>query len=73
MRAYNDYPLGGIRYSKVVRYAGDTKFAPKNDWPIDSNRIAQYLTKQGLGATLVDEAGGDNVGTIDKGWVAEVP
>jgi hypothetical protein len=65
--------LGGIRYSKTVRYAGDASFVPANNWVVDANTIAQYLTKQALGATLVDEAGGDNVGTIAQGWVVEAP
>ncbi len=65
--------LGGIRYSKVVRYSGDSSFTPASDWVVDANTIAQFLTKQGLGATLVDEAGGDNTGIIDTGWVVETP
>jgi len=63
--------LGGIRYSKTVRYAGDNSFVPANNWAVDANTIAQYLTQQPLGATLVDEAGGDNTGTIAQGWEVE--
>jgi hypothetical protein len=65
--------LGGIRYSKVDRYPGDTSFAPAASWSVDGNTIAQYLTFQGLGPTLVDEAGGDNVGTVYEGWEPETP
>jgi len=65
--------LGGIRYSKVVRYPDGTTFTPASSWPVDSNTIAQYLTQQGLGATLVDEAGGDNTGTLYGGWIPETP
>jgi hypothetical protein len=61
--------LGGIRYSRVVRYS--TAFTPSAAWAVDSSTIAQFLTQQGLGTTLVDEAGGDNTGTVAGGWIAE--
>lgn len=73
--SYNTAPvdLGGIRYSSSARYPGVPSFTPKNDWAIDAQTIAQYLTQQGLGATLVDEAGGNNTGTVHSGWVSQTP
>ncbi|MBM4375324.1 MAG: hypothetical protein FJ095_09580, partial [Deltaproteobacteria bacterium] len=65
--------LGGIRYSKTARYTNTAPFAPASSWSVDENTIAQYLTKQGLGDELVDEAGGDNNGKIIQGWVVELP
>jgi hypothetical protein len=65
--------VGGIRYSKTARYSGGTSFTPATTWAVDSNTIAQFLTTAGLGTTLVDEVGGDNVGTIDQGWVSDTP
>ena len=50
-----------------------TTFTPANTWPVDANTVAQFLTSSALGTTLVDEAGGDNVGTIDQGWVTDTP
>ncbi len=65
--------LGGIRYSKVARYAGVANFTPASTWTVDTNTIAQFLTTQPLGTSLVDEAGGDNKGTLDQGWIGETP
>ncbi|MDB4985154.1 MAG: hypothetical protein JWN04_332 [Myxococcaceae bacterium] len=74
---YADYyaapvSLGGIRYSRIVRYPNGTSFVPASTWPVDTNTIAQFLTSSGLaGTTLVDEAGADNNGTVRAGWVNE--
>ncbi|MBI4820967.1 MAG: hypothetical protein HY791_32180 [Deltaproteobacteria bacterium] len=60
--------IGGVRYSSGVRYSGN--FVPAVAWIIDAQTIAQYLTQAGFGgATLIDEAGGDNNCVHRRGWV----
>ena len=55
--------LGPIRISSTNRYS--TGFTPVLDWSIDGNTVAQYLTTTDFdGQTLIDEAGGDNTGTV---------
>ena len=44
---------------------------PQNNWAVDENTLAQYLTQRALGETLIDEAGGDNNGIIRQGWIPE--
>lgn len=61
--------IGPTRISRVARYAG--AFTPRTFWPVDADTVAQYLTSRGFdGATLHDEAGGDNDGAADVGVIS---
>ena len=58
--------LGPIRFSSAARYTDS--FSPESSWPTDEQTVAQYLTYSLFdGATLIDEAGGDNTGTTRSG------
>lgn len=55
--------LGPTRISNTARYTTD--FTPSQSWSVDGNTVAQWLVADGFdGTTLVDEAGGNNNGTV---------
>ncbi|MBI3201123.1 MAG: LamG domain-containing protein [Myxococcales bacterium] len=54
--------LGRVRLSSTARYTGS--FTPAKSWALDASTVAQWIVSQPfLGATLVDEAGGQNTST----------
>jgi len=58
--------MGPMRISRVARYDGD--FEPKPRWVADDDAVLLYLVSRGVeGHRLADEAGGDNVGTLNNG------
>ncbi len=64
--------LGPIRISSVARYL--SRFRPAQRWGLDADTVSQHLVELGFdGATVVDEAGGDNTGIHERGVVAHPP
>ena len=60
--------FGAIRFSNTSRYS--STFVPRRGWTVDAYTVAQYLTDTTFdGSTLVDEAGGDNNGLSNAGFV----
>jgi len=60
--------LGPMQISKTARYDGN--FTPSKTRSVDGNTIAQWLTSSPLGSSLIDEAGGENGGSLHTGVIA---